>query len=327
MMRVLAPSLLLSMSLAAQTTPCLALNDQNTAVSAAITSFGFAGPNVQGWQITPATVLLAQSLQIYTGNVNFTPGFETLEVWDNNPVTNLPNARLAGGTWQIDRNLGAPATGNAWQGCNLDAIATLLPGFSYWIVWTDPGFSTVPTEPGGTTVPSARRSGTTWAAAAASALKVRVHCNLLDSASSAPYGPACATSQGRLGTLFTNQAPSIGNGFFRVEGTGFTAGSTALLLLGVNPSWMSVPIPGLPSGCALNTDLYVLLTGVTGTGTTVRSVAGTPGYAGNVTFPLPIPGDPSLVGFFLAAQVGVIDAGAAVPLPVVMSNALRSYLF
>lgn len=304
-------SLLLLASLPAQSPPCASLNDQNTNVSTAITSYGFAGPNVRGWQFIPQTTIVAQAVQLYTGNTQLTGSrFMTVEIWSENPATNLPMTRLAGGTWQI-----SSALGNSWQGANLDAVTPMVASTPYWIVWIDPGFSTLPIEPGGVAVPTALGS---WTSTAASALKCRLFCGLLDGQNVSPFGSPCAGSTGRLGTVFTNQAPTVGNAGFTFEGTGFPSGVFAILALGRNPNWISIPVPGLASGCMQNTDIFVDTFGTIGTGNTRGPTA-----AGQVTFALAIPPIAAVAGTFVAAQIAALDTGLTAPIPLMVSNALR----
>lgn len=306
----------------AQTLPCEARNDTTTTTSGAITAAGFTGPGTLAWQFTPSAPIAVQSAQLFTGNALATPGFMTLELWSDDPATGLPAARLAGGTWRI-----WPTLASAWQGTNLDAVTVLLPATQYWLVWIEPGFSLIPTEPGGTFGPTARRSGTTWTLQATQhSPKFRLFCNPLDALGLVPAGAPCAQTSGALGTLFANQPPRVGNADFAVEGTGFAAGVPALLVLGVDPTFASTPVTGLPFGCLQHTDVLATVFGATGTGNQ-RANAITVGAAGHVTFALPIPANPAFAGFFLGSQLAVLDAGAPAFLPFATSNALRVTVF
>jgi hypothetical protein len=308
-----AALLALVASLPAQTSPCDSLNDANTLTSGSITSFGFAGPNYNAWQYTPSNALVPRAIRLYTGNTGLS-GFMTLEVRNSDPATNLPGARVGGGTWLI-----SAALGDTWQGADFDAIFVLQAGTPYWFVWSDPGFSTVPTEPGGVTLPWANSSnGTAWAAGTASALKFRLYCSLLDDQNVVTVGNPCATAGGALGSEFTNQAPTVGNPDFALEGTGFPGGALAFLAVGLNPNYVASPLPGFPSGCMQYTDVLNAAAGNAGTGN-VRSASA----LGHVTFPLPIPTTPSLVGLFLGTQLAGLDIASAAPIPFVTSNGLQ----
>lgn len=318
MIRFLPAVLCLAAVVTAQTPACLSLNDLNTTVSGAITSYGFAGPNTFAYQITPAASTVAFAAQLFTGNTTIAPGFMTLEIWDENPVTSLPGTRIGGGTWQI-----APGLGIGWQGANLDQVVPLNQGTNYWLVWIEPGFSTPATEPGGVTpVPYATRSGTNWTLQVSQqAVKARVFCSYLDGANVATYGSACTGSAGRIGTAFTNEQPANGNAAFKIEGTGFAAGTLALLVVGWDPLFVSQPIGGLPLGCDQHTDVLATRFGLAGTGN-VRANT-TVGASGHVTFSFPIPSDPGLFGSFFGTQIAGYDVGNAAPIPFVTSNAVR----
>jgi hypothetical protein len=266
----------------------------------------------------------SKAIRIYTGNAQFTPGFMTLEIWSHDPTTNAPHARLCGGTWRI-----WPQLGTTWQGTNLDAVMALVANTAYWIVWTEPGSSQVPDDPTGVRLPYASRpaASTTWTAGLHGGLKWRLYCSRLDAPGVTPFGVPCATSQGKLGGTFTNQAPMIGNSSFAFEASGFPAAHAAVLLLGVNPGWTSVFPAGLPFGCQLHTDIVVSLPGTTGTGD-VRANAFTVGAAGHASFVLGIPPAPALIGLYVAGQVAVHDPAITTALiPVPTTNALRLRIY
>jgi len=310
--------LLATAPLAAQSAPCERLNDVSTPVGGPITPFGFGGPGTRAYQFTPSTALFVQALEIYTANA-FSAGFMTLDVFDEDPVTNLPGARIAGGTWQIDG-----AGTEAWQGTNLDFPAILTAGTPYWIVWTEPGGSVIPVDPAGTAVPSAWISGGAWTSLAATPFMLRAYCSFLDDQNVTPVGGPCASSVG-LGTVFVNQAPTVGNAAFAIEATGLPPGTICWLVLGTNPNFQSIPVPlaGVQSTCMVYTDgLLDTLTGFAGTGN-VRATAA----SGHVAFAAPIPSNPALVGFYVDAQLAAIDPGSTFPVPLVTSNGLRLTVF
>jgi hypothetical protein len=300
----------------AQSAPCVSGNDATTNVTTSISAYGFAGPNVVAYQFQPATSGVLFGGQLFTGNVNLAPGFETLELWDHDPVANTPGVRLGGGTWQI-----APGLGVTWQGCNFDQAVPVLQGNDYWLVWTDPGSTRLPYEPGGTTLPMMRRSGTSWLPGTPQPLKFRLFCGYLDSASVSNLGFACPATNGQIGVAFTNELPNLGNAAFKIEGSGFAPGSLAVLVAGWDPNWVVAPIPGAAVGCTQNTDVLNATFAITGTGT-VRSNT-TVGAAGHVTFPFAIPPSPGLVGLFLGTQLAGLDAASTAAVPFSFSNAVR----
>ncbi|HEU4420736.1 MAG TPA: hypothetical protein VFT55_17490, partial [Planctomycetota bacterium] len=254
--RSLVAAGLLSPLLSAQTPPCISLNDANTNVGTAITAFGFGGPGVYAWQFTPSTTLVLMGAQIFTNSTPFgSPrGYMTLEIWDTNFIF-LPLSRLGGGTWQNQ-----PTNVPFWQGANFDQRVILNATQTYWLVWRESGGNRLPYEPGGAATTTAMFSGGTWVTQPTSAApKWRAFCSLLDDAYVTPIGLGCTSSLGPMPSEFTNHAPSLGNGLFQFEGTGFPAGSLGLAVLGTDPSWVSIPIPVTP-GCDLHTDVLVTAT-------------------------------------------------------------------
>lgn len=298
--------------LCAQTPPCASLNDANNTTTGNVTAYGFSGENTRAWQYTPTATIPAFAIQLMTGNTALSGDrYMTVEIWDD--ANGLPGTRLGGGTWKISAALAVD-----WQGTNFDRPVVLTQNTPYWIVWIDPGFSEIPEETGGMTLPTARRSGAVWSALGVGALKFRLFCSYLDGANVQQNGSPCPHTGGNFGTLFTNQLPQVGNGAFQLEGSGFDNGVLALLVIGVNPTWPSVAIPGLPTSCQLHTDDAAVTIGITGTGNTRGPTA-----AGHVVFPIGIPANPALTGFYLGAQLAGFDSGAAVPLPFAVSNGLR----
>ena len=314
--RLVPAFLLCALPAIAQSAPCAALNDQSASVTPGITAFAFAGPTTWGYQYTPTAPVVAQAIAIFTGNT-VTPTGMTLEIWSDDPTTQLPMARLAGGTLRYPPSLKA-----GWLGTNLDRQVVMLPSTPYWIAWTEGGASQVPTEPSGTTLPAASRVGSgAWSSLAPAALKLRIFCSLLDAQGIVPAGPTCGGSS--LATAFANLAPQIGTADFAVEGTGFPSGAAAVLLVGVQPSYPSIPIPGGISGCHLSTDVLLTVAGTTGTG----NVRSTSGLARHVAFPLPIPNLSSLIGGYVGFQIAVRDPSSTAAIPILASNALRVTVF
>lgn len=316
--RLVLGTTLLSAALAAQSTPCFATNDQNTNISNLIYSSSFAGPGVWAWQITPTSAMTAESLRIFTRNTYATSvgAFMTLEIWDEDPATpGEPHLRLAGGTWQHNATY-------SWQGADLDAPVGMQANTPYWVVLTEPGWSTPPIEPAGaTTMPYRHLSGGVWSAATSAALKVRIFCGPLDDQGVAAFGPGCADSTGSLASLFSNQPPQTGNADFRIEGSGFPAGAPTLCVFGLIPGFPSVPIGGT-NNCYLNTNWDLAVASVTGTGNVRAATA-----YGHVAFAIPVAANPALVGFYFSSELIALDAASSQPLPFVASNGLQVTVF
>lgn len=310
--------------LAAQTPPCISLNDATNSVGTSISAFGFAGPGVNAYQFTPTTSLVLFAAQIYTASSVFTPprGYQTLEVWDTNFVF-LPQSRLGGGTWQ---NQGTNPLAPTWQGANFDFPVTLAANQTYWLVWRESGGNLLPYEPGGTQAVYARFSGGTWQLqASGQSIKWRGFCGLLDGAGVTNVGQGCGASSGTIPSAFTNTPPTVGNAFFQFEASGFAAGTIGLAILGSNPSWAPVPLPIAPAGCTVNADPQVVATVSVGTGN--QQALHSVGCAGHCWFDLPLPNDPLLLGFVLDAQFAGLDAGSTAALPFVFTNGVRVTLY
>lgn len=300
----------------AQTPPCISANDTTTSVSTAVTAYGFSGPGVRAWQFTPAQTTVLFGAELFTSNTFLTAqGYMTLEVWDD--AAGLPGQRIAGGTFQVDGSLG-----DDWRGANFDGAAALNGGQDYWLVWIEPGFSTIPTDPTGVTMPAATLQGGTWSSLSPSALKWRGYCSPLDRAGVQALGLGCPSPSGPTPTAFTNRQPTVGNADFTIEGCGMPAGAIGLMALGIDPTWPAVPVPGAP-GCQVHTDASATLLVTTGTGNQrANHPPSGPGFDGHVRFGLPIPTNPALAGVYINAQFAIFDAAATTPLPFVFSNGL-----
>lgn len=311
-------------ALAAQTPPCISLNDASTSVSTTITAFGFGGPGVNAYQFIPTTSLVLQSAQIFTASTPFgSPrGYQTLEIWDNNFI-GLPQTRLGGGTWQ---NQPTTPTAPAWQGANFDALVVLQANQVYWLVWRESGGNVLPYEPAGTPAVTARFTGGQWQLQANSQnIKWRGFCSLLDGAYTQAVGIGCLATTGRIPGAFTNNEPTIGNANFQFEASGFASGTVGLAILGINPSWVGVPIPVAPPSCYLYADPQVLLTVPVGTGN--EQAVHTTGCAGHCWIDGPIPANPSLAGTIIDAQFAGLDFASTAPLPFVSTNGVRVTLY
>lgn len=310
---------ILATAMTAQTPPCISANDANNSTTGVISSFSFAGPNGHGWQFTPTQTLVLFSAEVFTANLFLTNrGFMTLEIWDTNFIFQ-PGQRLGSGTFEAD-----PSLGLEWHGANFDAPITLLSGQTYWFVWIEPGGSEMPIEPGGTTATYVKRSGNSWATQATStAPKWRGYCTQLDSAAVVPVGFGCPASTGSLPGMISNYEPTVGNSDFQLEASGFLPGTIGLVILGANPGFVGLPVPGAP-GCSLVTDALVTLTVATGTGDegSNQFPAG-PGFAGHCVFPFAIPANALLSGTVIGSQFAMLDLAIGTPLPLVFSNGLQ----
>lgn len=311
-------------ALGAQTPPCISLNDATNSVGTTVSAYGFAGPGVTAYQFTPTQSLVLRAAQIYTASTPFASprGYQTLEIWDTNFIF-LPQSRLGGGTWQ---NQPTSPLVPSWQGASFDFPVVLNASQTYWLVWRESGGNLFPYEPGGTTTPYARYSGGTWTLQAASQpIKWRGFCSLLDDLNVIAVGQGCQATTGKIPSTFTNNKPTVGNADFQFEGTGFAPGSIGLAILGANPSWAGIPVPGAPSGCSLYAQPMVVATVAIGTGN--EQAVHTTGCAGHCWFDLPIPNDPLLIGFAIDAQFAGLDAASVDPLPFVFGNGVRITLY
>ncbi len=322
--RFLVASVLFAGLAIAQTPPCIANNDATNTIGAALTAFGFGGPNGNAYRITPGTSMLLQAAEVLTDSSLSTStaprGYMTLEVWDEN-ANGLPGTRIAGGTWQTQASLGL-----AWQGANFDNLVVLNGSQNYWIVWRDGGANRFPLEPGGVGLPHARLVSGNWVLQPISQpLKWRGYCTQLDDANITPIGFGCVSSAGRTPTAFTNHSSAIGNANFQLEGTGFPAASVGLVVFGTDPNWVSLPVPGAGPGCMLHTDVVATATVLTGTGN--EQVMHSTGFAGHTWFDFAIPSNPAFVGYLFNAQFVVLDAASIDPLPFAFSSGVRFVLF
>lgn len=295
----------------AQAQPCESLNDSTDNVIPAISGTPFSGSNARAYEITPQASVMVRSIRIITENT-YSAKFMNLQLWDRDPATGFPGNLLGGGIFKINKNRGLQ-----WQGTNLDRPVPLIQGTRYLVVWREPGGSQMPQDPTGTMVPMYRISGSNWKAAGTAAFKVRLYCSLLDSPNLLSVGLGCTNSLNKQGTMFANEDPWVGNADFALEGSGFNVSSPAVLFLGINPNFVSLPLPGFPAGCMLHTDVAVSVPGVTGQGG-----IGTASASGHVLFPLGMPNIAGLSGAVFRSQLAVVDLGLTGVLPVVTSNGM-----
>lgn len=311
---------ILGAALAAQSTPVFQLNSQNL-VSAATSGYG-ALPNRRGFQFTVPQNITVAAAEICTSNASV-PGFHRLELMTDSGGRPSGN-QLTRGTWKID--VGAP---DRWQGTDFDRPASLLANTPYWLVWNDPGQSSMPQPLSGAVyLPIANYDAITdtWTLPSSlHALPFRLYSGRLDRQGVVQHGEPCAGFLNRIGTLYANQDPTLGNAGFRLEGSGYPGGGLAFLVIGFDPLFQSLYLPGTPisprtpQGCFLHTEALTTLTGITGLGD-VRSAAA----AFHVAFPLPVPATPGLHGLLLTTQIVCVDQGNIVdPLPLMTSNGLH----
>lgn len=310
-------ALFLSAGLSAQTKPCFSMNDKTNAAANAITAWSSGGAYHWALQWKPAATHVAQGMTIFTGSKHL-QGFHTLEIWSDK--SSAPGSRLTGGTFAMPKG-----TPNGWYGTNFDKVQVLTKGTTYWIVWGEPGWSALPHETGSANIlPLARRlvSATgAWTAATGWGFKFRLFCSRLDQQFVGTFGTACSGSAGNVATAFSTTEPKIGNAEFRIEGVGIPSGAASIMLLGAKKTFPGIPLGAVAPGCYLNTDMVLLLVGVSGTGNHRAKPA--PGAAGHMSFALPLPNTPSLVGQYLGTQIAVHDVKSKNQLPMVFTNALR----
>lgn len=321
LLRSIACSLFVSSAFVAAQTPCISLNDASASVGTGITATSFAGPSTFAYQFTPASSVLLMAAEIFTSNALATSGgYQTLEIWDEGG-NGLPSTRLGGGTWQSQATLPL-----GWHGASFDQFVQLQGATNYWLVWREGGSNRLPYEPGGTTVPFARFIGGNWVLQAAQQpLKWRGHCSLLDGQGVQTVGFGCAGSTPSFPAQFTNHAPTLGNPNFRFEATGLPPGGLGLAAFGLDPSWVSFPLPGAPITCQLHVDPLVLVGVAIGSGN--QQVSHANGASGHAWVQLPLPSGASMLGVVVGAQFAALDVGSVDPLPFVFSNGLRITLF
>jgi len=312
-------ALFLSSGLSAQTKPCFSMNDATNSAVAATSAYGFAGSNFHALQWTPATTHVAHGMTIFTGTGSSWGGYQTLEIWSDDATTKQPKARLVGGTFEMPKS-----TSSGWYGTNFDKIQILSKGTKYWIIWGEPGLSALPAEPASASLLTRLwKTGATaaWKTGGSWGFKFRLYCSHIDQQFGGIYGTACSGTAGHTATSFANTAPKIGNAAFRIEATGIPSGAASILILGAKKTFPSIPFSGAAPGCFLNTDIVMLLVGVSGTGDHRAKPA--VGATGHISFALPLPNTASLVGNFLGTQIAVHDVKSKNALPMVFTNALR----
>lgn len=311
-------TVLLGNDCAAQTAPCLAANAATTSVGTATSAFSFSGQNYFAWRFTPPSATTIHAARVYTENVGY-PGdvFCAVEIWDEQ--NGAPGARLGGGAWKIDNNrpLG-------WHGANFDTPVALQPATPTWFVFVDPAYSVVPIDPNGSLVlQHVSRSGPgAWLSQGTNAPKFQLFCSLLDDVNVAPNGQGCPLSTGETPTLYVNEAPTLGNSAFRWESCGLPTGGAVFAVIGNDPSFAPIAVPGLPAGCLQNTNALASVLLFAGTGDTRG-----PSFSGYTSIGFAIPNNPSLGGARLSMQMVPIDTGATSQLPFSTSNALGITLY
>ena len=311
-------------ALAAQITPCLSANAATNAVGTTFTAANPPVPNVFAFRFVQGPVpAVLRAAEIYTQTPSATTaGYMRLEVWTENGG-GFPGSPLCGGTWQMHQNLGAN-----WHGTGFEQMpANLAANQPLWLVWHEPGGSRLPYQPGGVTTQVMQLVNNNWVAAAAQPVKWRGWCTQLPGVNVQHTGPGClsAASTSMTPVAFTNYTPQLGTSSFQVEATGFPSGTLALAILGTNPSWAPVQIPGTPPGCLLRNEALALLAVGVGTGDVQAPHA--VGAAGHCWLDFPLPNNPLLGGIVLDTQFAALDPFSAAPLPFVFSSNVRVTLF
>ncbi len=298
---------LLACPATAQTSPCLAFNDSSTntptgtltPAPAKLTAFSIATP----------TALTVRSVRIFTGNA--AGKSMKLELRTGGAK---PGALLASGTWTSTKS-------PSWQGCNFDRPVSLAANTPVWLVWHDPGTSTIPTATTGTshtTLGGISFLGTiAWLSLPNHVLMMQLFCSPLDDKGIVPFGAACVGSAGTSTTVFTNMAPTLGNMAFGVDASGLVPLSNTGILFGTVPS-----VPGTPIGI-LGTDPSCLRF----TLADLASLSMKANGHGGLHVPLPIPLNPNLKGVYVDCQLVTIDPGSTYPVPLVTSNRLGITIF
>ena len=303
-------------SVLAQTAPCMSENDSTNAASSAFFGIVNGSPGTYAWQITPLSTVVVESITTFIRNqyMSQTGEFAKLSIWTESSTGTAPGQQLTEGTFRLTNQY-------SWRGCNFETPVVLQANTNYWIGLTEPGWTGVPIQSiGGLSLPMMRRDINTGAWTnmnAPEAFKYRLYCGKLDRAGVVPFGSACPNSAGSLGTAFVNSSPVVGNTGFTIEGSGFTPGTVVIGFVGITPAFPSLPLPGAP-GCFVSTTADVTASLAAGVGD-VR--ANSPD--GHVEFPIAIPANPALSGFYFAAEFAALDLGIGTALPFVTSNALQ----
>ncbi len=319
--KLLLAGLLLCSAVTAQTKPCFSTNDANNNASRLFTVKSSLGPNMFAVKWTAPSLLIAQGMRIFTAS-RYRDNFHSLEIWSDDPVLQQPKARMGGGTYFLPKG-----TPGGWYGTNFDQVQVLQKGKTYWFVWIEGGWSGIPHDKQGKTKLTLKTKigGVgNWKGAVPWGFKCRLYCSKLDQKFMVPVGKSCGGSTAQTPTAFSNTAPNLGNGNFRIEGTGVPSGAPAWLILGRNPNFKPISLGSIAPGCWLNTDLFFLFVGRSGSGNQQSSPQ--VGAAHHVMFPLGLPNDPRLKGLFIGAQIAVFDKGSSRPLPMVFTNGLRMTL-
>jgi hypothetical protein len=315
---ILFAGLFLGAALSAQTKPCFSMNDANNNATRLFTLKSSKGPNFWALKWTPKTTLIAQGMTVYTHS-RFRDGFFSLEIWSDDAQLKQPKARLVGGTWFLPKGTAA-----GWYGTNFDNPQVVLKGKTYWFVWIEGGFSGVPNDNKSTnTLPLMTKIGGVgnWKGTVGWGFKCRLYCSKLDQKTVIPVGKSCSGTTKQVPTSFSITAPRVGNSKFRIEGTGVPSGAATWLFLGRNKNFKPLSLSPAAPGCWLNTDVFFLLVGKSGTGN--QQATPQVGAAHHVFFPLPIPNDPKLLGVFVGAQIAVHDMRSSNPIPMVFTNGLQ----
>ena len=316
--KLLLAGLIICSAINAQTKPCFSMNDANNNASRLFTVKSSKGPNMFAVKWTAPSLLIVQGMRIFTAS-RFRANFHSLEIWSDDSLLKHPKARLGGGTYFLPKG-----TPGGWYGTNFDQAQVLQKGKTYWFVWIEGGWSGIPHDNKSTnTLPLMTKIGSVgnWRGTSPWGFKCRLYCSKLDQKFMISVGKSCSGSTKMVPTAFSNTAPTLGNGNFRIEGTGVPSGAAAWLFLGRNKNFKPISLSPFAPRCWLNTDVFFLFLGKTGTGN--QQASPQVGAAHHIVFPLGLPNDTRLKGVFVGAQIAVHDMKSTSSLPLVFTNGLQ----
>lgn len=271
------------------------------------------GPNYTDCiKTSTSKALVVLAVQVFTGERT---GTSVVGIWSHDAQKDEPMAELARGSWSM-------STTNSWQGANLSKPVILVPNSTFWVSWIPVNGSQASVENSGSTLPGIQTykwsptnsapwngpyKGHQW--------KFRLWCRPLVNGV-APIGGGCSDGYGKIGTWWVNQAPSVGNQGFQLQGAVLPPSSRALIIIGVNKNMNSIDLAPLGApGCFLHSDSLVELI--------LTTTAGTPSASdGTLTVPAPIPNDANLKGAYVRTQLAVADANSKRALPAIFTNGL-----
>lgn len=258
------------------------------------------GPNLLlAIQTTAPMAYGANRIEMFTGNGT---GVNSVAIWGNDPVGNLPLAPVATGTWSMSAVPG-------WQGANLFPPVALNAGDVFWVVWGCINGSLGSTEGNGAGAQPYRGSfngGATWNGPFQSRRwKFRIFCGGL-SGQYEQFGTASCRGSSGTPRLGWDGIPNLGTSL-EVRLRGASSGALAILGIGLSDTlWLgsALPAPLQPFGGGTCT----VLAAVDGSIVAVADPSG----AASAIIALPAAG--SLVGLSFFDQWWVADAATALGL-------------